>query len=108
MLFESIVLILIIDIIATISEHYFLEHQIIDRIEVSYTIFIGNDGNTKWVMIAQDVSYIFILEYRIDQDKNIPQIPLKLEVIHLKVRYQVGGTIERECTCDSKYTLSVM
>jgi len=36
-------------------------------------------------VIAQDVSYIFILEYRIDQDKNMPQIPLKLEVIHLWV-----------------------
>ena len=102
MLFESIVLISTIDIITTIGEHYFLEHYIVNRIEVSYTTFISNGGNTKELMIAQDVSDIFVLEYRIDPEKNIPQIQLKLEDVHLKVRYQVEDTKKRECTRDSK------
>ena len=39
-------------------------------IEVLYTTYIGNGGDTKEVVIAQDISYIFILEYRIDPDKK--------------------------------------
>jgi len=59
-------------------------------------------------MIAQNVSDIFILQYRIDPDTNIPQISLNLEDIHLKVRYQVGDAIKWECTRDSKYMLSAI
>ena len=108
MLFESIVLISIIDIITTIGEHYYLEHYIVDKIEVSYTTFIGNGGNTKEVVITQDISGLFILQYRTNVGKNITQISLQLENTHLKVQYQVGDKIERKCTCDSKYMLSAM
>ena len=40
--------------------------------------------------------------------KNLPSIPLTLNDLHLKVRYNAGDKIERDVSCDSTYMLSTM
>ena len=68
---------------------------------------MGNNGNTKDVKLANDDD-IKNIEHRDNQDTTLPIVPLSIYGIHMKVQYQQGDIIDKECTCDSKYMLSAM
>ena len=65
---------------------------------------MGNNGNTKDVKLANDDD-IKNIEHRDNQDTTLPIVPLSIYGIHMKVQYQQGDIIDKECTCDSKYML---
>ena len=95
------------DIINNIGDNCSLEPEVVERLELSYTSFIGSAGNTKEVVIG-DVTDIISICYRIDVSKEVAENPLKVHDINLKVRYQVGDIIERDYTCNSTYILTTM
>ena len=95
------------EILDNVALSYRLDEYISDRIELSYTTFIGDKGNTKNIKLDKDVNVFGVL-FRINADKDVPSIPLSLSDLHLKIRYQVGDIVEKECTCDSTYMLSAM
>ena len=54
------------EIIDTISLYYGLEEYISDRMELSYTIYIGDKGNTKNIKLDNNINIfaVFFNEYR--------------------------------------------
>jgi hypothetical protein len=95
------------EIIGTISLYYGLEEYISDRMELSYTTYIGDKGNTKNIKLDNDIN-IFAVYFRMNTDKDVPSIPLSLNDLHLKIRYKMGDIVQKECTCDSTYMLSII
>ena len=96
------------DILNTVSSHYNLEHVVADRLELSYTTFIGIAGNIKNVQIDISTPNIFKLELRTDAENTVSKRNVLLKDLKIKVRYQQGDMVERECTCDSVYMSSAM
>ena len=90
-----------------VADHFALDAAVVDRLELSYTTFIGENENTKNCVI-ENTTYLDTIEYRVNADKSVPAVPLQLVDLKLKVRYKVDDIIERDTTCDSKYMLEAM
>ena len=106
-LFSPIEHILAIDLISHVCEHYALDEAIGDRMEAFVTTFIGANGNTKEVVLALN-SNIFDTHIRTDADKDLPDIPIQINDIKLRVRHLPGDVFERDCSCDSTYMATAM
>ena len=96
-LFESDAHLLVSEIITQISQTYALDDCVSDRLELQYSTFIGNAGNTKVVKLENE-NNIFDIFFRTDVDKDLPESTLTLQDLTLKVRYIVGDEIERDCS----------
>lgn len=61
-----------------------------------------------WSNIVKDIAAFYDIDDAIsDRLKlNFTSIPLTLNDLHLKVRYNAGDKIERDFSCDSTYMLS--
>ena len=89
-----------------IGNVYDLEEAIVDRLEFSYSTFVGTRGNKKSIVFT-DHQPIRGLQ-RIDRDPSVPAVPVSIEEVCLRVRLQIGDTIERDCSCDSEYMVGAM
>ena len=78
------------DLKELIGENYDLEEHIIDKLEFSYKQKVGNKGKRKICVINNHEELIS------DNHSHISNIMLKL-------RYQEGDIIEKDCSCDSSY-----
>ena len=95
------------DIIELLSATYNLDDDIIDRIEVFYVTKIGENGNTKKVIIERtdDIQNNKIRDY---DNKNSPDRSVTIADLKLQVRNHVGDIVEDDCTCDSEYMKTAM
>ena len=90
-----------------VSIFYCLDDAVLDRLELQFDTFIGNAGNTKVVKLDYNDN-IFDIKFRTNEDKDVPETPLTLNAINLRVRYHIGDEVEKDCSCDSTYMLSAM
>ena len=95
------------DIIDGIAVFYGLDNTATDMLELSYTTFIGNGDNTKEVKLENEAN-IDEVEFRMDSNKDIPVTPLTVDDLKLKFRYQIGNIVDRGCSYDSTYMITVM
>ena len=84
-----------------------LDNAIADRIKTYYTTFIGNNGNTKDVIIING-QHIFDKTTRTYFDGSLPSVQVTLSDIQLRVRYQRGDTVQRDCMYESSYMSTAM
>lgn len=89
-----------------IGEVYDLDDAVVDRLEFSYSTFIGERGNKKSI-VFNDYQPIRGLQ-RVDRDPTVPARPIAIEDVSLRVRLKIGDTIEKDVSCDSEYMLSAM
>ena len=101
-LFEGKLVLSADEIITTVSEFYDLDEVVSTRLEVSYTSFVGNSGNTKDIKLC-GVTNVFEYYVQITRDKDLDKIPITVNDLKLKVRYCAGDYIIRDCSCDSSY-----
>ena len=78
-----------------IGKNYNLEDHTIDRLEFTYKQKVGNKGKSKVCAIN-------------DHEELISENHSYISNIMLKVRYKEGDIVEKNCSCDSDYRLSVM
>ena len=83
------------DLKELIGENYDLEEHIVDRLEFTYKQKVGYKGKSKICIIN-------------DHEELISDNHSHISNIMLKVRYQEGNIIEKDCSCDSSYMLSIM
>lgn len=86
--------ILVLEIIVEVATFYKMEDVVMDRIELKFDTFIGNAGNSKVAKLDYDDN-IFDMKFRTNKDKNIPEMPLSINDINLRVRYQIGDKVEK-------------
>ena len=70
-----------------IGNVYNLEEAIVDRLEFSYSTFVGTRGNKKSIVFT-DHQPIRGLQ-RIDRDPSVPAVPVSIEEVLLRVQLQI-------------------
>ena len=101
-LFDTSTLLSVVECVSTITLNYGIEGSIDDRLELSYTTFVGAGGNTRNVRLINEDN-IFQIDFRMYTDKNVPLVLLTFDGVHIKVRYSMGDMIEKIYLCDSQY-----
>ena len=96
------------DLLEFIRESYNIEDSTVDHIEFFYITKIGNNGNTKKVMLEDDGSAYSSKMIRYHDNKEILPRPVILSDINLHVRNVVGDPVQVDCTCDSEYMKDAM
>ena len=89
------------------KHHFALDDAVCDRIEFIYKTKIGRKGNTKEVRI-KDGEAKLEGAIREEDDPVEPSRPLTLNDLNVKVRHQIGDTVETDVNCDSQYMLAAM
>ena len=95
------------DVVELISVTYNLDAHIQDRMEVFYITKIGNNGNTKKIVLDR-CQFFDECKIRDKDDKNVPERNVILSDVHLQVRNFVGDAVEDDCSCDSAYMMGAM
>ena len=82
--------IMVEDIRLFINETYCLEEAVADRLQFYYVTKIGNNGNTKKVVLDDDNSIFATFVIRTNDDRNILPRNIVLGDINMQVRNIVG------------------
>ena len=73
---------IVAEILTQIYINYALDESIYDRLELQYTTYIGNAGNTKVVKLENEAN-IFDIFFRTDADKNLAESKLSIHDVTL-------------------------
>ena len=95
------------DLIVFLEHTYHLDEYITERLEFYYETKIGNAGNTKKIVMDDDVTYEDC-DIRTETDKSVPTRKVTIQDVNVQVRNRVGDEVQEDCTCDSEYMLTAM
>ena len=95
------------NIYAIFSCTYELEDKIIDRLEFYFCSKIGNNGNSKNVVLPLDRDFHYLL-IRTEDEKDVPPRSVNINDISVHEHNEKGDSIDEDCSCDRAFVLSAI